>query len=209
MDHLLDGFAGDLMTIWYRRKQRIESDFAITGWIVSVLEPVRADVKARMNGEHRDAVERVVAKMLMANDAGIGDPRPVEIVLNEFWEQFKHFQNKTGKYDNAGRWKLPAIKAGKSAQWHELYSLPYYRTFGTVACRVASKILGIGPAERAWGDVKHLHTDKRVNISAKRVEKQAILYTTARISEARVRREARESTVEEDPEQLWGDEGIK
>ena len=124
MDHNLIGFAGEVMDIWCHRRNNIESDFAIAGWICSVMEPVRADVKARMNGDHREAVERVIVKMFQPSDDGLGDTRPMEIVLNEFWEQFKHFQNKTGKYDNAGRWRLPAVNAGKSYQWHELYSLP-------------------------------------------------------------------------------------
>ena len=101
------------------------------------------------------------------------------------------------------------MKAGKSYQWHELCSLPYYAVFGKAVCRVSSKILGIGCAQQAWGDVKHLKTNQRVNISRKRVEKQAILYTIARINEARARREARESSVVEDQETMWGDEGIK
>ena len=40
--------------------------------------------------------------------------------------------------------------------WHERYSLPYYPEVGNVGCRTTSKIMGIGPGERAWGDVKHL-----------------------------------------------------
>ena len=54
------------------------------------------------------------------------------------------------------------------------------------------KILGISPPERAWGAVKHLKTDKRAHLSSGRVEKQAILYSIARIKEARLKREAKE-----------------
>ena len=61
-----------------------------------------------------------------------------------------------------------------------------------MACRTTSKILGIGAAERSWGAVKHLKTDKRAHLSSGRVEKQAILYSTAWIEEARAKREAKE-----------------
>ena len=47
---------------------------------------------------------------------------------------------------------------------------------GKFACRVTSKILGIGSAERSWGDVKHIKTDKRAGMSAKKIEKSATIF---------------------------------
>jgi hypothetical protein len=35
---------------------------------------------------------------------------------------------------------------------------------GAFACIVCSKLLGIGSAERSWGGVKHLKTNKRSHI---------------------------------------------
>lgn len=55
---------------------------------------------------------------------------------------------------------------------------------GKFACRVCSKILGIGSAERAWGDVKHLKTDKRSHLSADRVKKQATIFGISCIAKA-------------------------
>ena len=37
--------------------------------------------------------------------------------------------------------------------WHQKYLLPLTKVLGFVACRVISKVLGIGEAERSWGDV--------------------------------------------------------
>ena len=84
------------------------------------------------------------------------------------------------------------MRAGKSHTWHQHYSVPYYPTFGKVACRATSKVLGIGGAKLSWGAVKHLKTNKRSHLSAARIEKQSILYSTARIEEARAKREAKE-----------------
>ena len=86
MDHTLTGFAGELMDTWCRRKCNIETDFVITGWICSVLKPVRADVKARMNGNHCKAVEHIVVKMLQPSDDELGNTHLMEIILNKFWE---------------------------------------------------------------------------------------------------------------------------
>ena len=46
------------------------------------------------------------------------------------------------------------ISDGNSHIWHHKYSLPSTKVIGFVACRVTSQILGIGSAERSWGDVK-------------------------------------------------------
>lgn len=50
---------------------------------------------------------------------------------------------------------------------------------GEIACRVCSKIVGIGSAERQWGEVKHLKTDKRSNMGHENVKKQSVIYGAA------------------------------
>ena len=193
-----------MLSYWTARKSRIESDFAITAWALCIMPEVRADVAARMNGNHREAIERVIRK-LYTNDA-----RDIDIIINDFWKQFKHWRQKTGKYgDNEGRWHLPEVKAGTSHVWHENYSLPYYPELGHVACRTTSKIVGIGPAERGWGDVKRMKDGARACLSGAKTEKQAILYTTARLAEARLKRDAMEKIDAEGPESMWGDDDIR
>lgn len=65
---------------------------------------------------------------------------------------------------------------GKSHFWHKKNTLRFTEVLGKLACRVCSKILGIGSAERAWGDVKHLKTNKRSHLSAKKVKMQATIF---------------------------------
>ena len=77
---------------------------------------------------------------------------------------------------------------------------------GHVACRTTSKITGIGAGERSWGDVKHLKSGKRSNLSGAKTEKQAILYTTAHINEARAQQEAKSGGSREN---MWGDDDMK
>jgi len=138
------------------------------------MSEVRMDVAARMNGSHREAIERVIRKLYW------NEPEDIDVKINEFWKQFKHWQQKTGKYgENEGRWHLPDVIAGASHVWHENYSLPYYPVLGKVACRATSKGTGIEPCERDWGDDKHLKTGKQACLSYAKTEKQAILYTTA------------------------------
>ena len=140
-----------MLAAWNRRKGKLQSDLAIAAWMLSVSEDTRRDVKERKNGSHHDAMERVITK-LYAKDV----EADVYQVVDKFWDEHKHFQNKTGPFRNKGRWASKDVAAGNSATFHEKYSEPHTEVLGKVGMRVCSKNLGIGPAERAWGDVKHL-----------------------------------------------------
>ena len=87
--------------------------------------------------------------------------------------------------------------------------MTYYPEVGHVGCRTTSKITGIGPGKRAWGDVKNLKTSKRVCLSGDRNEKQAILYTTARINEARLKQVSMEKIDTVGKDSMWGDDDVK
>ena len=56
-----------------------------------------------------------------------------------------------------------------------------------MACWTTSKVCGIVVCERSWGDVKEIKLGKRVHMNGKFVEKQTILYSSARVNEARIR----------------------
>ena len=78
-----------------------------------------------------------------------------------------------------------------------------------MGCRTTSKITGIGPGERAWRDIKHLKTSKRVRLSGEKNENQAILYTTVRINESRLKQVAMEKIEAVGKDSMWGDDDVK
>lgn len=51
------------LSFWEKRVQKLQHDYAIAGWILSVDSRVRDDVKNRVGTEHRAAMERVVRKL--------------------------------------------------------------------------------------------------------------------------------------------------
>ena len=58
---------GDMvLCAWNARKGKLEHDFAILGWVLSVDPRVRDDVRVRMRGDHRDAVNRLIVKLHVA-----------------------------------------------------------------------------------------------------------------------------------------------
>ena len=97
-----------------------------------------------------------------------------------FWTEYTLFDNNDGSF-NGGEfiWKIKVIRDGNSHLWHQKYSLPCTKVLGFVACRVTSNVLGIGTAEKYWGDAKIIKSSKISSISSDVSEKQSILYTSA------------------------------
>jgi len=192
---------------WMKRKQLLEHDFAIAGWALSILPEIRDDVRLNLDGDKRIAIERVIAKLHVApnpNSKVANDE--IDVIIDTFWKEFSDFQNKTGVYGlRPGRFLLPDAINGNSHLWHELYSLPYTSVLGFVACRVTSKRLGVGSAERSWADVKQIKDGKRSNLGGTSLEKRAILFTSAKLREANITQNA----TNYDNTDFFGDDDIK
>ena len=208
----VEGLGGQVLKAWNKRRTKLEHEYAVAGWALSVLPEVRADALERITGEHRDMIESVVLRLHVPpcpnknpKIRGMTD----EEITDLFWEEYKLFTHKMGPYNKESRWNSPDVKAGRSHCWHEKYSLPYTVVLGFVGCRVTSKCLGIGAAERSWGDVKTIKSGNRSHISAASVEKRAILYTTARVNEARIQRKLMEKIDAEGPNTMFGDDDLK
>ena len=102
-----------------------------------------------------------------------------------FWTEYTNFDNKIGSFDaDEFIWKIKDIKDGNSHLWHQKYSLPCTKVLGFVVCRVTSNVLGIGAAELSWTDVKKIKSCKRSAINSDVSEKQIIVYTSACIKSA-------------------------
>ena len=155
-----------------------------------MMPEVREDVNLRMTGEHRDAVERVITKLhSIPNPNRKVEGKEIGEIIDMFWDEFKSFQTMQPPFHQPHRWNSQDATKGRSWMWHEKYSLPYTSVLGFVACRVTSKTLGIGACERSWGDVKTIKDGKRSHLSGDAIEKLTILYGTALVNEARIRRE--------------------
>jgi hypothetical protein len=173
---------------------------------------VRRDVTERLTGVQRDAMERVVRKLHESpgankNTAIVG--KSVDDIVDLFWDEFKAFRNKTAPFDKEARWNSMHALSGKSHLWHEKYSLPYTIVLGFIGCRTTSNVLGIGPCERNWGDVKNIKTGKRSHMSGEATEKRAILYSSALMAEGRIKRETAEKLDGRTVSNMFNDDDMK
>jgi hypothetical protein len=139
---------------WNKRKQRIEHEYSIAAWALCVMESVRADVRERLTGEHRDPIEKVVTRLHVPP---CPNPNPTMMLPHEirdtFWNEFKAFQNCTQPCHDMSRWASSDCVTGKSYLWHKMYSLPYTVVLGFVGCHVnrsSREELGRSQANQGW-----------------------------------------------------------
>jgi hypothetical protein len=121
------------------------------------MEDVQKDAQEQLTGMHHDAIEKVVSQLHMPpcpNTNPAVSSMSLSDIIDTFWNDCKVFQNCTHPYHEPSRWATYDIKKGNSYLWHEKYSIPYTLVLGFVACRVTSKLCGIGPAKRSKGGVK-------------------------------------------------------
>ena len=89
------------------------------------------------------------------------------VTLDIFWTDYTEFYNNIGSFDaEEFIWKSKDIRDGNSHLCHQKYSLPCNKVLGFFSCRVTSKVIGVGAAERSWGDVKTIKSGKISDISS-------------------------------------------
>ena len=71
--------------------------------------------------------------------------------LKAYFSMITHFfDNKNGSFDgDEFIWKIKDIRDGNINLWHQKYSPPCTKVLGFVSCKVTSKVLGIGLADRS------------------------------------------------------------
>ena len=164
-----------IQALWNKRKVDIMSDFAVLGWLLSVVPEIQADAKT-YTLQHRNQAENVLRKLLY-NAFHSSDV--VDDMLNHFWSSLHQFHNHTGCFAEPRIWNHQYVHNGLSYKWHEEITMKSdHYVLGFVGCRVTSKILGIGAAERSWGDVKKLGGHSRINLSSDKLAKQSMVYST-------------------------------
>ena len=168
---------------WKVRSKAIKSDFAVTGWLLCPIKEVHDDMSKNCNEAHLNCSERVLEKLLYP-----ATEREKREKKDKFRQEFREFRGKTGAFDKSrGMWESSLLDEGKAHVWHDTYSVLNSDVLGWLGCRVTSKILGIGNAERAWGAVKQLMQGKREAISGSRIKKQATIYAKSCIDEAKIK----------------------
>jgi hypothetical protein len=172
---LRKGLGDHMVFLWEKRKTQLISDFAVLGWLVSVVPEIILDAKS-YNQSERERAERCLKQLWHPQSAIESN---FQKNLNKFFDELSKFHNRQGPYANKRIWSDTYAITGQTHLWHHEHTVRFnYMSLGFTACRVASKILGIGAAERSWGDVKRIIGDRRLSLASTKIHKQSVIYTS-------------------------------
>jgi hypothetical protein len=94
--NLTMSFGRQVIWHWNKRKKRLEHEYAITGWVLCIIEDIRKDVSERLTGSHRDAIAEVVRRLheppCPNNNQAVSSMHMPERI-DTFWNEFRAFQN--------------------------------------------------------------------------------------------------------------------
>ena len=77
------------------------------------------DAAKNMNGEHRDAIDRLLKKKYACELAD--DSEELATLMNTFWDEFEHFRSKTQHFEKQYIWSATNrdLSSGNSYMWHK------------------------------------------------------------------------------------------
>jgi hypothetical protein len=201
---------GDVVRLWEKRRSKLTTNYAIAGWLLSPIPDIYEDSSLNQKGSHREVVDDLLRKVMGGDFAD--DSNELNEMLNTFWDEFEMFKTKTGPFDKAYIWsnQNQDITQGRSHIWHKKNSYFQTKVLGKFACRVCSKIVGMGSAERNWGDVKYLKSEKRSHLSSEAVEKQATIFGASCMMDASIERKKAQDAQDSisDRYKYWDDEDL-
>jgi hypothetical protein len=126
------------------------------------------------------ALDRIATKLLKAkglDDAAIVPQLAVLAV------EIQHFQRRTGPFVEVPKiWVSPLLQEGKIAEWHATHVIKITEVLGFLGARTTGKLLGIGSAERNWGEYKRANNKFRP-MDAETAEKQTLIFGAAHMSD--------------------------
>jgi hypothetical protein len=173
-----------LIRAFAKRSKKLCHDYAIAASLLSVHPDIYKFWKENIGIKQRDAMDRVLKRQLLG--LCCDDEDDLNKALATFWREFSSFQNKTGPFEPVYIWDSKEAKGGESHTFHCVYSYNFTTVIGKIACRLTSKILGIGQAERNWKVVKRLKKS-RPKLKIDSLEKQSIIVATAGMQKARLK----------------------
>jgi hypothetical protein len=160
--------------------------------------------------EHRDAVGRFIKQLCQdSTDMGNFKSQSYNYTYDTFWIEWSNSSNRLDALSSKRMWNSAPVVLGKSYVFHERCSLKVTMVLEYVVCRVTSNVLVIGAAERSWGEVKPLKTDKRSHFSVETVEQHSIIFRAASMHKPRIGQEEAENLDHNISSKFWTDDDVE
>ena len=170
------------------RKNKLKHDYSLAAYLLNPHPKVMAEAGSAKSLDHDEAVERLIAKLILPRNL-VGDDKKIKLarLIDLFWSEYANFTNRLGKFNSDGMWIIAKMDTNLAHEWHKKYSVTRTQVLGRVSCLVLSKILGTGTAERHWKLVKEAKKGQRNNIKTEKLDKQVHIYGVHGQARAKIR----------------------
>ena len=120
--------------------------------------------------DYEEAVEDL-AKKLLLDSSLVGDKKRERLayLIEEFWTDLNHFQNRTGPYNRDHIWISAAREETRAYRWHQRHSLGgRTKSFGPLACLVTSNLVDVGPVRGTGSSISKPRPARETRLGARR-----------------------------------------
>ena len=91
---MLESLRSSVCNLWQKRQLHINTDFAVTGWMLCVIPHIRKDAKYNSDRNHRKQVKNVIKTLFSGSSE-----EEMNVTIDMFWTEYTDFDNKIGSYD--------------------------------------------------------------------------------------------------------------
>ena len=91
---MLESLSTTVCNLWQKRQLHINTDFAVTGWMLYGIPHILKDAKDHSDRNHRKQVNNVTKKIFSGSSE-----EEMNVTLDVFWTEYTDFDNKIGSFD--------------------------------------------------------------------------------------------------------------
>ncbi len=95
-----DTLSTNIFVAWDKRKERLEHEYAVTTWSLSLLPEIRLDVRKNFDGDKHLIVEKVITKL---HEPPCPNPdittESMTEIIDLYWKEYCDFDEKTGIFE--------------------------------------------------------------------------------------------------------------
>ena len=92
---MLECLSTTVYNLWQKRQLHINTDFAVTGWMICVIPHIRIDAKYHSDRNHRRQFNNVIKRLFSGSSE-----EEMNVTLDMFWTDYTDFDNKIGSFDD-------------------------------------------------------------------------------------------------------------
>ena len=108
-----------ISSLWKKREENINTDYAVNGWILCVIPHIREDVFKKAQNKHHIQMNNVIKTLFDGSTE-----KELHGTLDTFCNEYTLFNHKNDTFESSEFiWNSKYISDGNSHPWHQKHSL--------------------------------------------------------------------------------------